>query len=204
MINQILINLAVEDSLSETILRMILYQSKRPYLIGTCYSHGGYGYLKKSIQGFNNAAKGIPFLVLTDLDKAKCPPELIKEWLPYPKHPHLLFRIAVREVEAWLLADRKAFSKFVGIPIKLIPEDTETIVNPKEKLIELVKKSRYQELRRDIIPSIGSTAKVGPNYNGRLGFFVTRYWKMQEAVNHSASLKRTIRTMGDFNPRFDE
>ncbi len=200
MANQIQVNLAVEDSLSEMVLRTILQQSERSYVVGSCFLKGGYGYLKKSIRGFNNASKGTPFLILTDLDKAECPPELIREWLPYSKHPNLIFRIAVREVEAWLLADRQAFSEFIGIPIGLISDDTETIPDPKQKLIELVSKSKNKELREDIVPSMRSTARVGPNYNGRLGFFVTSHWRIKEAVNHSVSLKRTVSTIVGFKP----
>jgi hypothetical protein len=92
------------------VLREIIKQSQRPFVIGNCLCHGGYGYLKKNIRAFNHAARGMPFLVLTDLNSTECPPTLIKKWLPYPKHPNLLFRVAVREVEAWLLAHRDAFA----------------------------------------------------------------------------------------------
>ena len=69
MTNPIPINLAVEDVLSEIILWEIIKQSKSNIEVGFCYCKRGYGYLKKTINGFNNAAKGTPFLVLTDLDK---------------------------------------------------------------------------------------------------------------------------------------
>ena len=128
------INLAVEDPLSEAVLRAILRQSNRPYAVGTCYCQGGYGYLKKTIRRFNNAAKGTPFLVLTDLDKADCPPGLIQAWLPDPKHPNLLFRIAVREVEAWILAHREAFALFAGVQQELIPQDVDALDDPKRSL----------------------------------------------------------------------
>ncbi|MDF2210039.1 hypothetical protein L1F28_15070 [Arthrospira platensis NCB002] len=42
------------------------------------------------------------YLVLTDLDKSECPLAIINEWLKsQPKHPNLLFRVAVKEVESW-------------------------------------------------------------------------------------------------------
>jgi hypothetical protein len=43
------INLAVEDPLSEAVLRTILHQSNRRYIVGNCYSKNGFGYLKKNI-----------------------------------------------------------------------------------------------------------------------------------------------------------
>ena len=64
---------------------------------------------------FNHGAKGTPFILLTDLDKNECAPMLIQEWLTDPLHPNLIFRVAVHEVEAWILADREAFAPFLGI-----------------------------------------------------------------------------------------
>jgi hypothetical protein len=45
------INLAVEDALSEAVLREMLKQSQRPFSIGNCLMNSGYGYLKKNISG---------------------------------------------------------------------------------------------------------------------------------------------------------
>ena len=94
------IHLAVEDELSEAVLREILKQSGRPFVVGAVYRRGGFGYLRANVRGFNNGAKGIPFFLLTDLDKNECAPMLIQEWLTVPLHPNLIFRVAVREVEA--------------------------------------------------------------------------------------------------------
>jgi len=76
MMQPIPIHIAVEDPLSEAVLRKILICSNRPYIVGSCFNRGGFGYLKKNIRGFNNAAKGTPFLVLTDLDRTECAPVL--------------------------------------------------------------------------------------------------------------------------------
>lgn len=195
------INLAVEDFLSEKVLRKILRFTKRPYTPGTCFCKGGYGYLKKSITGYNHAAKTTPFLVLADLDNIECPPALIREWLPHPKHPNLLFRIAVREIEAWLLAHREAFAEFLGIPVRSIPFIVDTINDPKQFLLSLAKKSKKRQLREAITPAPGSTARVGPDYNGQLGVFVERWWNVASAMRHSPSLKRTVKAVKEFNPQ---
>jgi hypothetical protein len=152
--------------------------------------------------GFNLAAKGTPFLVLTDLDQAACPPELIGQWLTMSKHPNLIFRIAVREVEAWLLADRKGFAGFSRIPIDIIPANSEGIINPKEKLIELVKQSPLADLRTDIVPREGTTAKIGPNYNGRLVNFVNSKWDINTAQKNSISLLKAIKALENFEPKW--
>lgn len=201
MQSPIAICLAVEDALSEAMLRAIVSQSARDYMVGNCYRRGGFGYLKKTIRGFNQAAKGIPFFVLTDLDKCACPPKLIADWLPIPKHPNLVFRIAVREVEAWVLADRTGFGKYFGVDHNRIPSSTDQLEDPKRFLIDLVGRSRNRELREAIIPTPRSTAKQGPDYNRPLSEFVEEKWKIQRAVKHSESLKRTFEVVQLFQPR---
>jgi hypothetical protein len=200
MTQPIPINLAVEDSLSEAALRKILIQSNRPYAVGTCYSRGGYGYIRKLIEGLNNAAQGTPFLVLTDLDLALCPPELITTWLTKPLHPNLLFRVAVREVEAWILADRVGIAKFLGIKRALVPVDVDEVQDPKACLIDLARKSPRRDLRMDIVPPPGSTRRIGPNYNGRLISFVKDHWDVPTAQLSSASLHRTVNAVARFLP----
>lgn len=178
--------------LSCAVALKILQYTQRPFTVGTCTSRGGFGYLKKTIRGFNHAAKGTPYLVLTDLDNAICPLALIQEWLPFPKHPHLLLRIAVREVEAWLLAHREAVAKFFGIRLKEIPITVEILPKPKQCLIELASKSRHRHLRKAIVPRSGSTAKVGRAYNDTLIDFVNEFWEVEVAMDHSPSLKDAV------------
>jgi hypothetical protein len=134
------INLAVEDALSEAVLREMLKQSQRPFFIGSCLNRGGYGYLKKITPGLNHAAKGMTYLILTDLDRGECPLAIISDWLKQPKHPNLLFRVAVKEVEAWLLAHREALAEFLGISVSLIPANVDEIPDPKQLLINLARK----------------------------------------------------------------
>lgn len=197
---KVAISLAVEDQLSEAVLKKILSFAKDRYMVSTCYNRGGFGYLKKNIAGFNNAAKGIPFIVLTDLDTSECPPALIREWLPYPKHSNLLFRIAVREVEAWLLADWHGFTRYLGIAMKDIHSDVDSINNPKKILIELAQKSRKRRLREAIVPGTKSDAKQGPDYNGALITFVNEFWDIKAAMGKSLSLKKTVKAVIDFKP----
>ncbi len=193
------INLAVEDDLSEAVLRRIL---QTRYDVGVCYKRGGFGYLKKTIHGFNNASKGMPHIVLTDLDRRECAPTLIEDWLPVPTHHNLLFRVAVREVESWVLADRDRFAKFLGIRKTLVPVNVDAIDDPKKCLINLARKSK-RNLREDIVPTEGSTAKQGPDYNGRLISFVKEFWDPCEAMRNSPSLARTIRAVENFQSEWD-
>ncbi|MBL0702029.1 MAG: hypothetical protein JJV91_00955 [Desulfosarcina sp.] len=192
--------IAVEDALSEAVLMAMFEQSSRTFAVGNCLGRQGSGYLKKNMRKFNKAARGIPFFVLTDLDQIDCPPTLINRWLTVPKHENLIFRIAVREIESWLLAHREAFASFLGIQKSLIPLNSDNLEDSKSFLLTLTKKSKKQTLKKAIIPSVGSTAKIGPDYNGVLISFVNNFWQVKEASKNSPSLKRAFNAIKAFNP----
>ncbi|MEW6234963.1 MAG: hypothetical protein AB1656_06215 [Candidatus Omnitrophota bacterium] len=194
----IVIRLAVEDDLSEAALRRILDYSNRDFLVNVCYGKQGVNYLKKHISAYNHAAKIIPYLVLADLDRAECPPALIQEWLIRAAHPNLLFRVAVREVEAWLLADGEGIADYFHISPSLIPRNVEEITDPKQTLINLAKKSRKKDLREAIVPPHGSARKQGPDYNGAMIGFVEKRWNIDNAVHHSISLERAYSAIKKF------
>lgn len=199
MTNPIPIHLVVEDDLSDAILRKILKESLNTFAIGFSYGKCGYGYIKRQIQAFNNAARGTPFLVLSDLE-AECAPKQINEWLQVPKHHNLVFRIAVRETESWLLADRSGFASFLNINKELIPINVDKINDPKQLLVNLAKRSRKRILRQSIVPKQGTTARVGPDYNGQLSSFIFSTWNISEAMENSKSLSRAVRVLNEFQP----
>ncbi|MEZ2224858.1 hypothetical protein [Microcoleus sp.] len=197
------INLVFEDVLSEAVLKEMLKQSQRPFLVGSRSNKKGFGDIKNSLPAYNNAAKRMPYLVLTDLDNADCPLVILSEWLTQPKHPNLLFRIAVKEVEAWLLAHREAFAKFLGISVDLIPADVDKISDPKQVLINLAKKSKKRELREGIVPDRNSTTKIGKDYNGQLIQFVNESWQVASAQTNSPSLQRAMNVLINFQPTWE-
>ena len=192
--------IAVEDALSEAVLRAMFEQSSSACTVGNCLGREGSGYLKKNIVGFNKSAKGIPFFVLTDLDQTDCPPVLLNNWLSVPKHGNLIFRIAVREIESWLLAHRSAFAAFLGIRTTLIPSKPDELEDPKRSLLQLATRSKKRFLREAIVPAIGSTAKIGPDYNGALISFIQTTWMAKEASKHSPSLNSALKAIEKFKP----
>jgi hypothetical protein len=204
MTSPVPLNLAVEDALTESLFAKILKMLPTAYAIRTIYNRGGYGYLRQNINGFNNAAKGIPFLIGTDLDRYECPPALIVDWLLRPRHHNLLVRVAVREAEAWVLADKENFASFLGIRPVLIPDDVEAIPDPKLELIQLARRARRRELREDICPPAQSTRRVGPNYNSRLSAFVHQHWDPNTARERANSLARAIDCLVAFRPLWPE
>jgi hypothetical protein len=66
------VDVAVEDELSESVVLRLLAVVKPIYHVGVTYRRGGFGYLRRTVNGWNAAAKGKPFVVLTDLDDASC------------------------------------------------------------------------------------------------------------------------------------
>jgi plasmid stabilization system protein ParE len=194
------INIAVEDALTESLLFKLLSTLPNLYATRTIYNRGGNGYLRRNVNGFNLAARGTPFLVGTDLDQYECPPRLIEDWLLEPKHHNLLLRVAVRQAEAWVLADKENFAGFLGIRPSMIREDVESIQDAKRELIQLAAHSRRRALREDICPPLHSTRRVGPNYNARLSAFIHRLWDPSVARQRAASLSRTIDRLVAFRP----
>jgi hypothetical protein len=198
------INLAIEDELSEVVLRTIIEKSGREYHIGTAYGRTGFGYLRKTVAGWNAAARGVPFAMLTDLDKYQCPADLITDWLRTPRHANFLFRVAVKEVEAWLLADPANLSKYLSVPSALVPAVCEQVPDPKETLVNLARKSRSGDIKSRIVPRRGSTARQGPDYNGCLATFVQSIWSIDTACANSSSLRRTVERIRNFQPVWPE
>ena len=184
--------LAVEDRLSEAVATKILHHYGIEISRKTGYK--GNSYLKQKAQSFNASAyEACGVFMLTDLDSPQdCPPNLIRSWIKGSLNPMFLFRVAVMEVESWIMADREGFAKFLSIPFNRIPGNTDTIPDPKEFLVTLARKSKKRRFREEIIPAPGSRNIVGYGYNTRLREFVREHWNLQNAAAVSPSLKRTL------------
>lgn len=202
--NPIPINLAVEDALSQAVIRRVLAGASREYAIGFAYGGNGRGYLQKMIAAFNNAARATPFLVLTDLDDEVCPATLVEEWLPQQPNGNLMFRVAVREVEAWILGDQAGLATFLGVRRDSITETPELLPDPKKYLIDVASRCRDRDVRGDIVPPKGSVRVVGPNYNGRLVGFVSSTWDPAAAAAKCPSLARLMNKVEGFKPTWEE
>jgi hypothetical protein len=185
--------LVVEGTLDEVVSKKLIAHYAPKIEIGTTYPMGGRSQIKKKIGSYNQAAKVFPYLVLVDLDQDECAPILINDWLPN-RHPQLLLRVAVRQVESWLLADRKALADFLSVVLNRIPMIPEAEPNSPELIMSISRQSR-KKIIRESIPPIGDTAKRGPDYNGQLSRFVIKHWEPERARIHSPSLDKTIKTL---------
>jgi hypothetical protein len=190
--------IAVEDSLSEAVVKRLLREYGNQAISCRVMGNQGVGWLKARTQQFLNASKSIPHIVLIDLDTGNCAPGLLQEWFGRKKSPYLLVRVAVREVEAWLLADRSGFARFAGTTAKKLPLDADSIADPKQYLINVFRSGKKQRIASEIVPEIGSTAKVGFGYNRHLCRFVEEEWSVDNAIEHSASLRRTVIRLREF------
>lgn len=186
----------VEDLVQERIV-FKLFSALRPEL-DLLNSLGGQGnsYIRLRMKGFNDVSHVLPHFIITDLDNTPCAAELISKWIDFQMSDRLLFRIAVREVEAWLLADRKNFAKFFGVPVNKIPLHVEQLSDPKEFVINLARKSRKKGIREDIIPE--GTSKVGAGYNLRMEEFIHFHWNFNEALQSSKSLEKAVLRIKEF------
>jgi hypothetical protein len=193
------LTIATEDELSEAVAERLVGATRR-FEVVQRLRRGGFGYLRRILPGLNRAAPGHAYLVLTDLDQANCPPQLLTDWLgPVPRHPNLLFRVAVREVESWLLADPALVTDLLGLSAHRVPGNPDTLLDPKRFLIDLARRAR-SAIRRDLVPRPGSSAQQGPGYNIPLVAFVRRHWNMETARRRSRSLDRTVARLNTWNP----
>jgi len=194
------VTLVFEDDLSEAVMIQILRQFPDKYEIFQSYSGHGFGYLKTNIKGFNQASVVNPHFMLTDLDNYECPIVLINDWVDFELNDNFIFRIAVREVESWVLADRENLSKYFNVSIANFPRNPDEETDPKNTLISLARRSKKRNIREDIVP-INHNAGIGPNYNGCLSTFVFNNWDIEKAILNSASLRKTYEKLRDFVPR---
>lgn len=158
----------------------------------------GFGKLKNGMAKFREASRSLPHILLTDLDRYPCPPALLESWGATELPETFLFRIAVREVEAWLLADRVGIAEFLYVDLQKVPHAPEAEEDPKRTLINLARKSRKKRLSREIVPAIGSAAPIGPLYNLHFMVFVNSRWDVDRARQIAPSLNRTVLRLSSF------
>jgi hypothetical protein len=157
-----------------------------------CY---GKGKIKKQIRAYNNAAQYGYYFVITDLDDDYgCAPSLVNDWLPDHRTSQLLFRVAVHEVESWLLADKVNFAAFFSVSRDLIPVEPDKETDPKRTVISLAKRSKKREIREAIVP-IDDYASNGPGYNTQFQYFIQNVWNTDSARKNSPSLDSAIKSL---------
>lgn len=198
-----------EDDLScEVMVKIVDYCNANSRNIPSLFypgfplNKGGCNNLKKIIPCVCNMAKAsICGVVLTDLDIAECAPELIRDWFELNDQKQtipdeLLFRIAEREVESWLMADREGLADYLNIAVDNFSDSPDSLSDPKQQLLNIIRSKGRKRYHRDMLP--GHTASVGIEYNPRLCRFVNERWNVATAARNSESLRRAISAINRF------
>jgi hypothetical protein len=166
------------------------------------YQCGGKARLDEKLTSYNAAAHRSPWLVLRDADsdgqnRAVCVRAAL---LPMEiQAPALCFRLAVRALEAWLLADCEAFAAFFSVSVAAVPRDPEGLIDPKTALVGLCRKSRKSDIRRAMVPPPGGIRKVGTEYTTRISEYCRGPWRPDVAAESAPSLRRTLRQIDELN-----
>jgi len=186
----VFVSAAVEGLVDEAVVRkLIVHAGGVP---GPVYGGNGKPALREKIAGYNNAAQRAPWLVLVDLDRDEdCAPPLRAAWVPNLA-PRLCFRVAVRAVEAWLMADREALARFLKVAQTSVPHDPENLDDPKRALVDLARQSRRREIREVMVPRAGSGRAIGPLYTSHIVAYVENRWRLDVAAMRAESLRRAI------------
>ena len=188
------ISIASEDTLSEATLTKIVASLEKFRIVNKLGRSDGCGNIIKNIEKYNALSRIHYVVVMLDLDLKPDEDEFLESIYRKLKRKEdkLLFSVPVREVESWILADKKGLSDFLIIAEKKIDDNPDQLLDPKEKIVNLAKKCKNHEARMGIPPKIGSAAKVGIFYNTLLKGFVNETWSIERARANSPSLNKTL------------
>ncbi len=192
---------AFEDSVSEAVAIKLIKQEKigcELKKLGT--RGGGRSPILAHINKYNQMSKISPVILFIDLDKDECAPSLMVNYPIRDKQPpnKLQVRIAVREVESWLLADKQGIEIYFGIPQNAIPHNPEELDDPKQELLNLIKGKSNADFKREMLPN----GKVisGSEYNNYLTDFINTAWDSTRACANADSLDRAIKGIQQITP----
>src|ERR1051325_5703286 len=127
---------AVEDAVSEALVRRLVAEVRPDLTIYQVMRQNGQGYIRSKARALNRTAHSVPVFILVDQDRLDpWPADLIQEILPVRHGPRLLFRVAVMEAESWVLADAENLGTFLGVSRGHIPIAPDEVPQPKEMIV---------------------------------------------------------------------
>lgn len=193
------ITAVVEGASDEGAVKSILRECG--FSVGMFQGRSGCSNIIKKLPACNNAAKFSPWFVLLDLDSTDiCVVEQVQEWLPTPSD-FMVFRVAVTEMESWLLADSEEMAKFLGVAEGKIPRDPDSLADPKQAIVNLARKSRKRDIREGLVPRPNSGTNVGPTYVSDISGFGNSSWRPRVAAERSPSLHRCLNRLEELAQR---
>lgn len=161
--------------------------------------------LDKKLPKLNRSALRLSWLVIRDLDQDdldRCVPDLLVNLLNGQANGGMCFRLAVRSIEAWLMADSEAFADFFAVR-RRPPDRVDELDDPKTSLINLCRKSRRKQISEGVPPRQGSGRRVGPEYVAIVQEFVRRSWCPNRARRRSPSLDRALSSLDQLRIRLE-
>jgi hypothetical protein len=187
------VKLLVEGETDEAVARTICSHLGLPTDIA--YGKRGKEHLLNRLAAYNMAARFRPWFALVDLDNWRdCTAAFVSAKLP-SSNRGMRFRVAVRTIEAWLLADEAHLAEFLIVSPAHIPADPDSVLQPKRAMVNLARGSRSRTIRQEMVPREGTGALVGPLYSARLREFAAMSWDPISAARRSVSLARCLRAL---------
>lgn len=162
--------------------------------VGTVYGKKGVGYIIEKADGFSVRGQYSPILILADLADVgvACAVDARDKLVPTPQ-PMTLTRLAVREIESWLVASRQELAGYLGVSIARVPSDPDDLVDAKQAFINVARSSPRTRLRNMIVPQPGVSSVVGTGYVDAFAEFMSVHWSLDSAASNSPSFAKFAR-----------
>ncbi|EPC3544836.1 hypothetical protein ACRZCT_004522 [Aeromonas hydrophila] len=187
------LSIASEDIISEVVLSKIVSQVCAGDIVHRL-GKTGCGDLIKNIPKYNQLAALHPVVLMLDLDTRACADEYVSSLFSKlnGREPNFHIIVPVTEVESWLLSDKSTLSTCLGVNEKTIPCEPDKLMDPKQTIINLARKSKLRKIKSELPPAVGEKCPIGISYNSILCEYVKSYWRVDVAKESSPSLKRAV------------
>lgn len=188
------INVVVEGLSDKAVANQILIETRKDF-VPLFHIKGGKSNIVKKFAAYNYSARTQYWFVLMDIDNPKkCPSAVIQE-MASELNPGMCFRLAIPQIESWLIADRRGLSKFLGISVDLITTYPDQLPNAKTEMVNLAYKSTKRLIRNDMVLETKNSIEPGLGYSLRLSEFASKHWNVHEASLNSPSLAKCINAL---------
>lgn len=185
------VELLVEGVTDEIFLRKVL--SDLHIGVRAVYGKRGCAYIIEKGSGFAARGEYSGIIILADLcDVHRGCPLLARRRIAEQVPELCLLRFAVCELESWLLASRVGLSQYFGISAQLVPATPDELLDPKQVLVNLARRSRRRRIREMFVPPHGTSSDVGRGYVEGISEFMSNHWDMYEARASSPSFERFV------------
>jgi hypothetical protein len=189
------ITLVFEDDLHKAVLQRVLnVDDSRTHWVPKY----GKSEIDKRDSAYVQAALHQTVVILRDLDKdAVCAPEFLALRNIPCDQAGLFYRLAVRTVESWVMADKEGFKAYFQCKSGLIDQSNlDGLDRPKDFALEQIFKGSMPASKKKGIVSFKSGAyRQQYDYNPQMTRFVQTSWSPDRAVENSDSFRRFLDAM---------